>query len=1400
MNDNRQQTNIKNTPQRPYITNRKFLSNIQKFKGQNYKPKHKFQPRPIKRSTSTDNFNQYPKQPVKQEEKKPESKDDTNVKELIGTTVGIMDKKLTEFTAKVNSLIELKTKYYVDQRINVLENSNDLLTRGANELAIQADPTNAGNSFQFKYNGDAVARITDSGILYCRNLLVNGLNIITTLNSMMNTESSTAQSLSNYVKHQELKDGTYELNVKDTVTDTLDANTGTVDTLTSTDVTVDNDLMVNGISYLNTLYVTPDGNNVLEYPSRQYSNRGLFILNSGGRNIGYSFFCPLTGNGTYVYGLQIGKDLGTGNWGGIRWYHSNTNNNNNFISMSALDGYDTLRCKKDGTVYIRSPTANTNALWIQYEGNMSNNNYQRINIGDNRALATYAYGREGSTNYAYMKLNGKNCELRVYDTYMNVNGTGGHYIRSARTSGAIAYFIAASLANDNTCAIVVGQATSANSSGSFTYRRATTPLLGLGFYNNDELLTLDPSGNCNIRNSLTAGNAVLASTSVNDLYSAGNVTVDATIDCHKLNISDINKNTDYLHIIASGQTLSNNEYIRCRLSDSTGDGTIDLFHDTMYYGLKLQVPTDNADDNKLCIYPTGVTIDGQLDCYDDVNVWNDLEVSGTVTASTSITTPTITITTSGTVAGSNILTESRLWSSGNNYDVIPYTSSTGQTNCGSTINFWYNDTETSNPRTITYNGYRFEHNSPIGVTSTSSTLAQFYNDTVGAESYMKLGRNSSNSLNIAYTAASALASRHCTIGLSSYPAIDIYYDRVNIAYALTAPTLTASTSITSPSGTITNLTSTTASITNVDATNVYASNGVTVDGTVLMAMSDIADIADNKDYLKMRYEGTLADTHYIRMHMKDSTGNGYIDLVNNAGTYEMQLRCGTGQMSISNNGLSTDDVTISNTLSLGKTVNGICDSADVANQTNIDDDHLITAAGADALKANYTVTPPGAITNLTFDRTYVDWLAVINAEIRAITYGHGLYIALLDNASNSYCYSSDGIHWDEGYFNAAGDRRCICYGNGRFVTPVWNTTNINYSLDGINWYTRNCPTQRNWNACGYGNGMYIILSGSQTAIYSRDGMMWTEFNMGVPNNNYKWTSITYGNGVWVATIDNSTKIAYSTSGTSGWTLVDTNATYSSNWQSVAYGNGIFIAVGYIIAEYPSYIISTDGINWTEGSSDYSLDFASITYGNGWFVASSTWGELEWTKDGVSWSGTTYGSPNRFNSICAGPDKIVTLTTGKHLSGDLYVMAPYAVYTTTNFYPQPTYSTDLDALSQMIIGRIYPVGAIYTSMNPTNPSVLFGFGTWEMIEDQFLYCTPGPSGDHNSPGLNTLNGILGVTGSGLGGLQSGSNYYPARILCVEGSYTNTKASMKTLSEYGWDVNPPYLSVYAWRRTA
>ena len=55
----------------------------------------------------------------------------------------------------------------------------------------------------------------------------------------------------------------------------------------------------------------------------------------------------------------------------------------------------------------------------------------------------------------------------------------------------------------------------------------------------------------------------------------------------------------------------------------------------------------------------------------------------------------------------------------------------------------------------------------------------------------------------------------------------------------------------------------------------------------------------------------------------------------------------------------------------------------------------------------------------------------------------------------------------------------------------------------------------------------------------------------------------------------------------------------------------------------------------------------------------------------------------------------------------------------------------------LIDLFYPVGSIYTSMNSTNPSNIFG-GTWTQITDQFLYCSSSSGNTRGSSNLTTSN--------------------------------------------------------------
>lgn len=122
--------------------------------------------------------------------------------------------------------------------------------------------------------------------------------------------------------------------------------------------------------------------------------------------------------------------------------------------------------------------------------------------------------------------------------------------------------------------------------------------------------------------------------------------------------------------------------------------------------------------------------------------------------------------------------------------------------------------------------------------------------------------------------------------------------------------------------------------------------------------------------------------------------------------------------------------------------------------------------------------------------------------------------------------------------------------------------------------------------------------------------------------------------------------------------------------------------------------------------------------------------------------------------------------------------------------------------------VYPVGAIYMSTVATNPSTLFGFGTWERIQDTFLLAagttyTGGSTGGEAAVTLTTKqipshNHAIFYPNAG-----AGNDYAPI-------GYPNvgSKSTYWAVGSYTGDVGggeahnnmPPYLAVYVWKRTA
>ncbi|MBT0666427.1 hypothetical protein KI809_19130 [Geobacter pelophilus] len=218
----------------------------------------------------------------------------------------------------------------------------------------------------------------------------------------------------------------------------------------------------------------------------------------------------------------------------------------------------------------------------------------------------------------------------------------------------------------------------------------------------------------------------------------------------------------------------------------------------------------------------------------------------------------------------------------------------------------------------------------------------------------------------------------------------------------------------------------------------------------------------------------------------------------------------------------------------------------------------------------------------------------------AITYGNGLFVAIPQNGS-AYATSPDGIAWVSRTLPSpptGGYWVKIAYGNGTFVLlgngANGNATNVYAtSTDGINWTPGTLPVSSVWVAITYANGRFVALAASSTvcALSSTDGTTWSQGDLA----NGTWTSVAYGNNVFVAITYNGSALATSPDGVTWTARTPTN----SAGRSVTFGNGLFVAIVY---NSNVFATSPDGITWTARTMPMTAYWSNITYGNRVFVA------------------------------------------------------------------------------------------------------------------------------------------------------------------------------------------------------
>jgi hypothetical protein len=212
--------------------------------------------------------------------------------------------------------------------------------------------------------------------------------------------------------------------------------------------------------------------------------------------------------------------------------------------------------------------------------------------------------------------------------------------------------------------------------------------------------------------------------------------------------------------------------------------------------------------------------------------------------------------------------------------------------------------------------------------------------------------------------------------------------------------------------------------------------------------------------------------------------------------------------------------------------------------------------------------------------------------------------------------------------------------SGRFVVVSTGGSAALYSENGVDWTDFNMPTPGNWKCLAAGRITYpnqgdhifvAIRSGSSVAASSLNGINWTTRTMPAVR---LWNSCIYGGGLFIAVATNSNSAAYSLNGTT-WTTVTLPTIGDSTlneWVDIAYGKNTYVVLansGNHVAT-GSYNATLDTWAW-EGhildvvADSSAIDWISIAYGNDRFVAISSTGDIAYSFDGVVWLPATMPS-------------------------------------------------------------------------------------------------------------------------------------------------------------------------------
>jgi hypothetical protein len=202
-----------------------------------------------------------------------------------------------------------------------------------------------------------------------------------------------------------------------------------------------------------------------------------------------------------------------------------------------------------------------------------------------------------------------------------------------------------------------------------------------------------------------------------------------------------------------------------------------------------------------------------------------------------------------------------------------------------------------------------------------------------------------------------------------------------------------------------------------------------------------------------------------------------------------------------------------------------------------------------------------------------------------------------ENIGSRVMTSFDGQTWNARNPATNNDWRAICYGedNGLFVAVSSTGTGnrVMTSPDGVTWTSRTSAGDFLWLSVTYGGGYFVAVGfdGSNGKIMtSNDGITWTLLSTSITSH---LRSVTYGNGQFVAVGSSGTTRVYTS--VDGITWIGQTSPIK-DWTSITYGNNLYIATAVdYYSTVDTIMKSEDGVSWVAISGGI-LSLSCIAYG------------------------------------------------------------------------------------------------------------------------------------------------------------------------------------------------------------